>query len=135
MNILIMCTGNSCRSQIAHGFLNQLTENSISVFSAGIEKHGLNKNAVRCMAEIGVDISDHESNHIDEYSDKKFDFIITVCDHAIESCPIVNYNAKKIHKNFKDPSKLNNGLYGIEYSEVRDQIKNFIMDFIKNELR
>ena len=67
MNILIMCTGNSCRSQIAHGFLNQLTENSISVFSAGIEKHGLNKNAVRCMAEIGVDISDHESNHIDEY--------------------------------------------------------------------
>ena len=135
MNILIMCTGNSCRSQIAHGFLNQLTDNSISVFSAGIEKHGLNKNAIRCMSEIGVDISHYESNHVDEYSDKKFDFIITVCDHAMESCPIIINNAKKIHRNFKDPSKLNNGLYGIEYSEVRDQIKKFIIDFIKIELR
>ena len=136
MNILIMCTGNSCRSQIAHGFLDKLTDNSISVFSAGIEKHGLNKNAVRCMAEIGIDISSHESNHVDEYIDKNFDFIITVCDHAMESCPVISdNNAKKIHKNFKDPSKLNNGLYGIEYSEIRDQIKNFIIDFVKSELR
>ena len=62
MNILILCTGNSCRSQIAHGFLDQLTDNSISVFSAGVEKHGLNKNAVKCMAEIGIDISNYTSN-------------------------------------------------------------------------
>ena len=102
MNILILCTGNSCRSQIAHGFLDQLTDNSISVFSAGVEKHGLNKNAVKCMAEIGIDISNYTSNLVDEYMNKQFDFIITVCDNAKETCPIfIDNNAKKIHKNFK----------------------------------
>jgi len=112
-NILILCTGNSCRSQIAHGFLNHLTDNSVSVFSAGIEKHGLNRNAVKCMA----------------------DFVITVCDNANETCPILpNSNAKKIHKNFEDPSKLNNGQYGVEFIEIRDQINKFIIDFIKTEL-
>ena len=111
-NILILCTGNSCRSQIAHGFLNHLTDNSVSVFSAGIEKHGLNRNAVKCMAEIGIDLSDYNSNLVDEYINDKFDFVITVCDNANETCPILpNSNAKKIHKNFTDPSKLNNGLY------------------------
>ena len=74
--ILILCTGNSCRSQIAHGFLNHFTDNSFSIFSAGIEKHGLNKNAVKSMADIGIDISHHNSNLIDEYKDEKFDFII-----------------------------------------------------------
>ena len=123
MNILILCTGNSCRSQIAHGFLDQLTDDSVSVFSAGVEKHGLNKNAVKCMAEIGIDISNYTSNLVDEYINKQFDFIITVCD-----------NAKKIHKDFKDPSKLNNGIYGTQFIEVRDQIKDFIFDFIKSEL-
>ena len=135
MNILILCTGNSCRSQIAHGFLDQLTDNSISVFSAGVEKHGLNKNAVKCMAEIGIDISNHTCNLVNEYIDKQFDFIITVCDNAQETCPIfIDNNAKKIHKDFKDPSKLNNGLYGTEFIEVRDQIESFIIDFIKSEL-
>ena len=76
MNILILCTGNSCRSQIAHGFLDQLTDNSISVFSAGVEKHGLNKNAVKCMAEIGIDISNYNSNLVDEYINKQFDLFI-----------------------------------------------------------
>ena len=135
MNILILCTGNSCRSQIAHGFLDQLTDNSISVFSAGVEKHGLNKNAVKCMAEIGIDISNYNSNLVDEYINKQFDFIITVCDNAKETCPIfIDNDAKKIHKDFRDPSKLNNGLYGAEFIEVRDQIKNFIIDYIKVEL-
>ena len=119
MNILILCTGNSCRSQIAHGFLDQLTDNSVSVFSAGVKKHELNKNAVKCMAEIGIDISNYKSNLVDEYNKKKFDFIITVCDNAKETCPIfINNNAKKVHKDFKDPSKLNNGLYGVEFIEV-----------------
>ena len=96
MNILILCTGNSCRSQIAHGFLDKLTDNSISVFSAGVEKHGLNKNAVKCMAEIGIDISNYTSNLVNEYIDKQFDFIITVCDNAQETCPIfIDNNAKK----------------------------------------
>ena len=135
MNILILCTGNSCRSQIAHGFLDKLTDNSISVFSAGVEKHGLNKNAVKCMAEIGIDISNYTSNLVDEYINKQFDFIITVCDNAKETCPIfIDNNAKKIHKNFKDPSKLNNGLYGTEFIEVRDQIKSFIIEFINVNL-
>jgi len=133
--ILILCTGNSCRSQIAHGFLDHLTNNSISVFSAGIEKHGLNKNAVKCMAEIGINISSYNSNHIDEYINENFDFIITVCDNANETCPIFpNSNAKKIHRNFKDPSKINNGLYNESFDLVRDEIKNFIIEFIKLEL-
>ena len=111
-NILILCTGNSCRSQIAHGFLNHFTDNSFSIYSAGIEKHGLNKNAVKSMADLGIDISHHNSNLIHEYKDEKFDFIITVCDNANETCPVLpNSNGKKIHKNFTDPSKLNNGLY------------------------
>ena len=134
-NILILCTGNSCRSQIAHGYLDHLTNNSVSVFSAGIEKHGLNKNAVKCMAEIGIDISSYNSNHIDEYINENFDFIITVCDNANETCPILpNSNAKKIHRNFKDPSKINNGLYNESFDLVRDEIKNFIIKFIKLEL-
>ena len=133
--ILILCTGNSCRSQIAHGFLDHLTNNSISVVSAGIEKHGLNKNAVKCMAEIGIDISCYNSNHIDEYINENFDFIITVCDNANETCPILpNSNAKKIHRNFKDPSKINNGLYNESFDLVRDEIKNFMVEFIKLEL-
>ena len=133
--ILILCTGNSCRSQIAHGFLDHLTNNSISVFSAGIEKHGLNKNAVKCMAEIGINISSYNSNHIDEYINESFDFIITVCDNANETCPIFpNSNAKKIHRDFKDPSKINNGLYNESFDLVRDEIKNFMIEFIKLEL-
>ena len=133
--ILILCTGNSCRSQIAHGFLDHLTNNSVSVFSAGIEKHGLNKNAVKCMAEIGLDISDYESNHIDKYINESFDFIITVCDNANETCPVFqDRNAKKIHRNFNDPSKINNGLYNENFDLVRDEIKNFIIEFIKSEL-
>ena len=133
--ILILCTGNSCRSQIAHGFLDHLTNNSVSVFSAGIEKHGLNKNAVKCMAEIGLDISDYESNHIDKYINESFDFIITVCNNANETCPVFqDRNAKKIHRNFNDPSKINNGLYNESFDLVRDEIKNFITEFIKSEL-
>ena len=134
-NILILCTGNSCRSQIAHGYLDHLTNNSVSVFSAGIEKHGLNKNAVKCMAKIGMDISSYNSNHIDEYINESFDFIITVCDNANETCPIFpNSNAKKIHRDFKDPSKINNGLYNESFDFVRDEIKNFMIKFIKLEL-
>ena len=134
-NILVLCTGNSCRSQIAHGFLNHFTDNSFSIYSAGIEKHGLNKNAIKSMADIGIDISHHNSNLIDEYKDEKFDFIITVCDNANETCPVLpNSNGKKKHKNFTDPSKLNNGLYNKEFEKVRDQIKSFIINFIKEEL-
>ena len=108
--ILILCTGNSCRSQIAHGYLNHLTNNSVSVFSAGIEKHGLNLNAVRCMLEDKIDISNYTSNLVDDYLKIKFDFIITVCDNANETCPIFpGESLVKIHKNFIDPTKIKNG--------------------------
>ena len=107
--ILVLCTGNSCRSQIAHGYLNHLTGNSVSVFSAGIEKHGLNLNAVRCMLEDKIDISNHTSNLVDDYLKIKFDFIISVFDIANESFPIIpGESLVKIHINFIDPTKIKN---------------------------
>ena len=132
--VLVLCTGNSCRSQIAHGFLNYYTNDAVKIFSAGIEKHGVNLNAIKCMKEIGIDISTHTSNKIEEYLDIDFDFIITVCDNANETCPIFPSNSVKIHKNFKDPSKMNNGVCNAGFIEVRDEIKDFIFQFIKSEL-
>ena len=131
--ILILCTGNSCRSQIAHGFLDHLTNNSVSVFSAGIEKHGLNKNAVKCMAEIGLDISDYESNHIDKYINESFDFIITVCDHAKENCPfIASPNAVRLHHNFYDPSRFigTKKETHAAFLKARTEIKDFMKAFV-----
>jgi len=133
--ILILCTGNSCRSQIAHGYLNDLTNNSVSVFSAGVEKHGLNLNAVRCMLEDKIDISNYTSNLVDDYLKIKFDFIITVCDNANEACPIFpGESLVKIHKNFIDPTKIKNGEYGDHFIKTRNEIKKFIQDFIENYL-
>ena len=132
--VLVLCTGNSCRSQIAHGFLNYYTKDSVKIFSAGKEKQGVNMNAIKCMKEIGIDISTHTSNKIEEYLDIDFDFIITVCDNAYETCPIFPGNSVKIHKNFKDPSKMNNGVYNAGFIEIRDEIKDFIFQFIKSEL-
>ena len=133
--ILILCTGNSCRSQIAHGYLNHLTNNSVSVYSAGIEKHGLNLNAVRCMLEDKIDISHYTSNLVDDYLKIKFDFIITVCDNANETCPIFpGESLVKIHKNFKDPTKINKNEYGDHFIITRNEIKKFIQNFIENYL-
>ena len=87
-NILVLCTGNSCRSQIAHGFLEQLTNNNnVKIYSAGVETHGVNSKAIAIMMEDGIDISQHTSNKIDEYFDIPFDYVITVCDNAKERCP------------------------------------------------
>jgi len=107
-NILVLCTGNSCRSQMAHGYLNEFLDNrSVKVYSAGIETHGLNPGALKIMKPDGIDISHHTSNHVDEYNDINFDYIITVCDHANENCPhIPSKNAKRLHHNFFDPSKV-----------------------------
>ena len=133
--ILVLCTGNSCRSQIAHGYLNHLTNNSVSVFSAGIEKHGLNLNAVRCMLEDKIDISNYTSNLVDDYLKIKFDFVITVCDNAYETCPIFpGESLVKIHKNFRDPTKTRNGEYGDHFIKSRNEIKKFIQNFIENYL-
>ena len=87
-NILILCTGNSCRSQIAHGYFAHFGKQNLKVYSAGIETHGVNPKAIATMADDGIDISGHTSNHVDEYLHIPFDYILTVCDHAQENCPL-----------------------------------------------
>ena len=132
-NILILCTGNSCRSQIAHGYFNKFSNNKCRIYSAGIETHGLNTNAVQTMLRDSIDISTYTSNNVNEYLDINFDYIITVCDHANESCPnIPSKNALKIHKNFLDPSKIENSINPQnDFDNCRDEIKNFTLDFYK----
>lgn len=137
-NILVLCTGNSCRSQIAHGYLAKLQHQRAHIYSAGIETHGLNSGAVAIMAEDGIDISGHTSNHIDEYVGIEWDYIITVCDHAKENCPFIpSKNARRIHRNFFDPSKL----VGTEkekhtaFERTRNEIKAFCENFVVTELK
>jgi len=130
-NILILCTGNSCRSQIADGYLSKLLNNKASVYSAGIETHGLNRNAIETIARDGIDISKNTSNNIKEYLHITFDFIITVCDHANENCPFFALkNAIKIHQNFFDPSKVTNST-DYDYDKCRNEIKRFTIEFCK----
>ena len=132
-NILVLCTGNSCRSQMAHGYLFEFLSAKAMIYSAGIETHGVNQNAIESMARDGVDISNYSSNNVNEYQDINFDFVITVCDHARESCPIIPIpTAVKIHKNFKDPSKIiNSKNVQNDYDICRDEIKKLIVE-IKN---
>ncbi|MBL6648497.1 MAG: arsenate reductase ArsC [Cryomorphaceae bacterium] len=132
-NILILCTGNSCRSQIAHGYFELFSNNRANIFSAGIETHGLNKNAVQTMKRDDVDISNHTSNLVSEYLDVNFDYIITVCDHANENCPYIpSKNAVRIHKNFIDPSKIiDSKNKALDFDLCRNEIKLFTLDFYK----
>ena len=135
-NILVLCTGNSCRSQMAHGYFSKKLVGKAKVYSAGVETHGLNPYAVSVMKMDGIDISNNTSNLIDDYMHIKFDFIITVCDHANEACPyITEVSALRIHKNFEDPSKLeitNENEKIDKYIYCRDQIKDFCNEFITN---
>ncbi|MHC4266079.1 MAG: arsenate reductase ArsC [Planctomycetota bacterium] len=131
LKILFLCTGNSCRSQMAEGWAKKLKADVIEAYSAGIETHGLNPNAVRVMLEAGVDISGHRSKHVDELKEIKFDYVITVCDHANEHCPVFSGDAKIIHVGFEDPPKLaqqaKNEQEAIDcYRKVRDEIKSFV---------
>lgn len=136
MKILVLCTGNSCRSQMMHGWLKIIGGNNVLVKSAGIETHGVNKTAIKVMKEVNVDISNHTSNHIDEYMGEQFDSIITVCDHAKESCPVFPSTAEQIHHNFNDPSKMtgSNELVFNEFRKVRDEIKLFAEEFLSKRL-
>ena len=136
-NILVLCTGNSCRSQMAHGYLNNLQNDLATIYSAGIETHGLNPGAVSIMAEDGIDISKHTSNHVDEYKEIDFDFIITVCDHAKENCPFIpSKNAKRIHHNFFDPSKVKGSEHEKHdaFLKAREEIKGFCKGFVEEEI-
>ncbi|SHG28565.1 arsenate reductase ArsC [Flavobacterium defluvii] len=134
-NILVLCTGNSCRSQIAEGYLKHFLGGKANVYSAGIETHGVNPRAIITMKEDGIDISNHTSNHIDEYQDIEFDFVITVCDNAKERCPFFPSKAKKIHQNFNDPAKATGTEEEIlkEFRTVRQTIKEFCEQFSKND--
>lgn len=131
INLLFLCTGNSCRSQMAEGWTRHLKGDIIDAYSAGVETHGLNPNAVRVMAEAGVDISSHRSKLVDEFKDKQFDAIITVCDHANENCPFFPGMGKRLHVGFDDPPKLAAELNDEQaqldcYRRVRDEIKSFV---------
>lgn len=131
--VLVLCTGNSCRSQIAEGYLKHFAEGKAEVYSAGIETHGVNPKAILVMREDGIDISHHTSNHIDEYSDIPFDYIITVCDNAKESCPIFPGKAEKFHHNFPDPAKATGTDEDVmaEFRRVRDMIKGYCREFVE----
>ena len=126
-NILVLCTGNSCRSQIAEGYLRYFHGDKANIYSAGVETHGVNPRAIAIMLEDGIDMSKHTSNHVDEYLHIPFDLILTVCDHASERCPIFPSTAKRMHYNFPDPAKASGTEAQIltAFREVREQIKAF----------
>lgn len=136
-NALVLCTGNSCRSQIAHGYLEHFGHNLIKVYSAGVETHGVNPKAIQVMKEDGIDISHHTSNHIDEYQQIPFDLVITVCDNARERCPYFPTQARKFHHNFPDPAKAQGTDNEVmnEFRRVRDMIKAYCKTFIEGEVK
>lgn len=131
LKVLFLCTGNSCRSQMAEGWARHLRGDTIEAYSAGVKKHGLDPRAVLVMAEAGVDISSHYSKTIDELGDLDFDYVITVCDNAKESCPLFSGSAKVIHVGFDDPPTLAKKAAHEEgklayYRRVRDEIRVFV---------
>ena len=133
-NVLVLCTGNSCRSQIAHGYLQYYYGDHAHVYSAGVETHGVNPKAIAIMKEDHIDISNHTSNNVLEYKDIDFDYVITVCDHAKEVCPYFPSKAEKFHHNFPDPSKLIGTEEEIhaEFVRVREMIKSYCSEFVKS---
>ena len=134
--ILVLCTGNSCRSQMAEGYLRHFGGNHAEIFSAGIETHGVNPRAIAAMKEDGIDISGHTSNNINEYRDIDFDFVITVCDNAKENCPFFPGSAKKFHYNFPDPAKATGTEEDIlkAFRVTRDLIKDYCREFVTENL-
>jgi arsenate reductase len=131
--ILVLCTGNSCRSQIAEGYLRHFAGDKVEVYSAGVETHGVNPRAVATMKDDGIDISKQTSNNIEEYRNIDFDFVITVCDNAKERCPFFPSNAKKFHHNFPDPAKALGTEEEIrqQFGIVRDHIRQYCREFVK----
>ncbi|MDQ2770121.1 MAG: arsenate reductase ArsC [Bacteroidota bacterium] len=133
-SVLVLCTGNSCRSQLLHGYLAQLLGERATVYGAGVETHGVNPRAVALMAEDGVDIAHHTSNHVDEYAAVPFDYVITVCDHAQERCPVLPSAAKKLHHNFPDPAKATGTETEVmdQFRAVREQVKAYAEAFVRS---
>ncbi|RFS26729.1 arsenate reductase ArsC [Chitinophaga silvatica] len=134
--ILVLCTGNSCRSQIAEGYLRYFAGDKAEIYSAGVETHGVNPRAIAIMAEDGIDISHHTSNNITEYSQIPFDYVITVCDNAKERCPFFPTTAQKFHENFPDPAKATGTEEEIlqQFRNVRQLIKDYSQTFVQKYL-
>ena len=134
--VLVLCTGNSCRSQIAEAYLRHFAGEKAAIYSAGVETHGVNPRAISTMKEDGIDITQHTSNNIDEYVNIDFDFVITVCDNAKERCPFFPTKAKKFHQNFPDPAKATGTEEAIleQFREVRQMIKRYSQQFASDNL-
>lgn len=131
-NILVLCTGNSCRSQIAEGYLKFFMGTKANVYSAGIETHGVNPKAISIMAEDGIDLRSHTSNNVNEYQEITFDYVITVCDNANEHCPFFPTTAIKLHYNFPDPAKATGTEEEVanQFRKVRIMIKSYVENFV-----
>ena len=128
---MFLCTGNSCRSQMAEGWARHLKGDRVEAYSAGVSPHGMNPNAVRVMREAGVDIAGQRSKHVDELRDVPLDFVVTVCGHANETCPVFPGKTKIVHVGFDDPPQLAKGAANEEealghYRRVRDEIRRFV---------
>lgn len=131
--VLILCTGNSARSQMAEGLLRHVAGAQFEVFSAGTRPVGLNPNAVTAMSEIGINIAGSRSKSVDEFAGENFDYVITVCDNAKESCPIFPGGGARIHHSFEDPAAAPKESQLAKFREVRDQIASWMSDFVRNK--
>ncbi|MBB5439180.1 arsenate reductase [Pedobacter sp. AK017] len=135
--VLVLCTGNSCRSQLAEGYLRHFAGDQAEIYSAGIETHGVNPKAIQVMSEDHIDISGHTSNNVDEYVGIDFDAVITVCDNANEACPFFPGKVERFHYNFPDPAKATGTPEEIinEFRRVRDMIKTYSADFVNQHIK
>ena len=133
--VLILCTGNSARSQMAEGLLRHMAGDRFEVFSAGTKPVGLNPNAVSALSEIGIDISEHRSKSVAEFIGQQFDYIITVCDNAKESCPIFPGSSQRLHYSFEDPAAATPEQQPAQFRKVRDQIQAWLYGFSSNRVR
>jgi arsenate reductase len=136
-NILVLCTGNSCRSQLAEGYLRYFAGDKATIYSAGIETHGVNPKAIEVMAEDGIDISGHTSNNVTEYAAIPFNQVLTVCDNANEACPYFPGNIERFHHNFPDPAKATGTEEEVlnEFRKVRDMVKAYAANFVEIHLK
>ena len=131
LKVLFLCTGNSCRSQMAEGWARELLGDRVEAYSAGVEVHGMNERAVKVMAEVEVDLTQQRSQHLDELAHVDFDLVITVCDNAYESCPVFPRPTRVVHHQFDDPPRLTREMEDEDeilevYRRVRDQIGDFV---------
>jgi arsenate reductase len=132
--VLVLCTANSCRSQMAHGYLNYFAPNELDVYSAGVRTDNVNTRAIAVMKEDGVDISHYTSNSVDEYVGEEFDFVLTVCESALEKCPYFPARIKNIHHDFPDPAAAKGSDEEImnQFRMVRDMIRKYTRQFVEN---